>query len=211
MINSLRLVIGLWLLTPWKGGKSTILSRSAKQCTSYLSLPTERNSRVALVMTFACMPSTAACSSSVPYQPTSIGPLMCFGHATAPGSSLARTTRQFAVGTPIQENKSDIRGRVTDSILSLSLSPDGSILASASYDKTVRFWDATTGNPIGKHLQHDERVNAVRFSPSGEFVASLGWGGQIYLWRVPWWNSVENRVRTLIRCTSVFIPIALSI
>ena len=99
----------------------------------------------------------------------------------------------------------------TDSILSLSLSPDGSILASASYDKTVRFWDATTGNPIGKHLQHDERVNAVRFSPSGEFVASLGWGGQIYLWRVPWWNSVENRVRTLIRCTSVFIPIALSI
>ena len=97
-----------------------------------------------------------------------------------------------------------------DWIRSLSLSPDGSILASASFDRTVRFWDATTGNPIGQHLLHDEKVNAVRFSPSGEFVASAAWGGKIYLWRVPWLNCVENRVRTLIRCDSVFIFIALS-
>ena len=98
----------------------------------------------------------------------------------------------------------------TSSTLSLSLSPDGSILASASFDKTVRFWDATTGNPIRQHLQHDEPVNTVHFSPSGESMASLGWGGRIYLWRVPWLNPVENQARTLIRCTSVSILIALS-
>ena len=97
----------------------------------------------------------------------------------------------------------------TQSIRSLSLSPDGSVLASASWDKTVRFWDATTSNPIGQHLRHDG-VRVARFSPSGEFVASAGYGGKIYLWRVPWFNSVENRVRTLIRCTSVFILTALS-
>ena len=94
--------------------------------------------------------------------------------------------------------------------LSLSLSPDGSILASVLWDETVRFWDATTGHPIGR-LQHDDGVNAVRFSPSGEFVVSGGWEEKIYLWRVPWLNSVENRVRALTRCTSVFILIALSI
>ena len=98
----------------------------------------------------------------------------------------------------------------TDWIHSLSLSPDGSILASASWDETVRFWDATTGQPIGR-LQHDKEVNAVRFSPSGEFVVSGGWDGKIYLWRVPWLNSVENRVRAPTRWTSVFILIALSI
>ena len=98
----------------------------------------------------------------------------------------------------------------TNIICSLSLSPDGSILASASSEKTVRFWNATTGHPIG-HLQHDDGVNAVRFSPSGEFVVSGGWDGKIYLWRVPWLNSVENRVRALTRCTLVFILIALSI
>ena len=86
----------------------------------------------------------------------------------------------------------------TSIILSLSLSPDESILASASLDKTVRFWDATTGHPIG-HLQHGEAVRAVRFSPSGEFVVSGGSGGKILLWRVPWLNSIENRVRAVTR------------
>ncbi|KAF8553719.1 WD40 repeat-like protein [Imleria badia] len=77
-------------------------------------------------------------------------------------------------------------------IESLSLSPDGSILASASMD-TVCFWDATSGHPIGQPLQHDEAVTVVCFSPSGEFVASAGWNGKIYLWRVPWLDSVESR------------------
>ena len=84
-----------------------------------------------------------------------------------------------------------------NNIHSLSLSPDGSILASASRDHTVGFWDVTTGQPIGRHLQHDKRVKDVRFSPSGEFVVSAGGDGNIYLWRVPWMNSVEARVRTL--------------
>ena len=84
----------------------------------------------------------------------------------------------------------------TDSIRSLSLSPDGWILASASYDKTVRFWDATTGDPVRQHLQHDERVNTVRFSPSGESVVSAGWDGKICLWRVPRLDSITHQVTT---------------
>ena len=98
-----------------------------------------------------------------------------------------------------------------DCIRSLSLSPDGRILASASWDKTIRFWDAATGNPIRRRLQHDTPIHAVRFSPSGEFVMSLRWDGKICLWRVPWLGSVENRVRTLIRCTSGFMLTALSV
>ena len=70
----------------------------------------------------------------------------------------------------------------THRISSLSLSPDGSIIASASNDETVRFWNATTGDPMGE-LQHDG-VITVRFSPSGEFLASAGWDGKIYIWQV---------------------------
>jgi len=99
----------------------------------------------------------------------------------------------------------------TRHIYSLSLSPDGSILASASSDKTVRFWNATTGDPIGQHLQHDKKVTAVRFSPSGESVACAGANGKICFWNVPWFNSVERQVSTLIRCTSVCVLITLSI
>jgi WD40 repeat protein len=56
----------------------------------------------------------------------------------------------------------------------LSLSPDGTKIASASRDKTVRFWDAHSGDPIEHPLQHEAGVFAVAFSPSGEFVASGG-------------------------------------
>ncbi|KAF8553717.1 WD40 repeat-like protein [Imleria badia] len=78
-------------------------------------------------------------------------------------------------------------------ISSLSLSPDGSILASASKDKTVRFWDANSGHPIGQQLEHGDRVSAVSFSSSGGFVVSTTWAGKLYLWRVPWLDSVESQ------------------
>ena len=93
----------------------------------------------------------------------------------------------------------------THYIWSLSLSPDGSILASASSDHTVRFWDATTGDPIGQHLQHDQ-VSTVRFSPSGESVASAGWDGKLYLWRVPWLNSVKDWVSTPFMRVLALVP-----
>jgi hypothetical protein len=58
----------------------------------------------------------------------------------------------------------------TDFFNSISLSPDGTKLASASIDGTVRFWATDSGDPIGEPLQH-EHLQAITFSPSGEFVA----------------------------------------
>ncbi|KAI9573272.1 WD40-repeat-containing domain protein [Boletus coccyginus] len=105
----------------------------------------------------------------------------------------------------------------TDFIRSFSLSPDGSVLASASKDKTVRFWNTTTGCPVGQHLRHDREVTTVRFSPSGKFVASVAqrwgqeWDGMAYSWRLPWLNSADSRTnlvnlgapRNTVRCAQV--------
>ena len=83
----------------------------------------------------------------------------------------------------------------TNWIRALSLSPDGSILASVSAnDQTVRFWDSTSGNPIGQPLRHKRRVLAVHFSPSGESVASVGPDKRVYLWRVPRLGTIESQV-----------------
>ena len=56
--------------------------------------------------------------------------------------------------------------------LSVSFSPDGNTLASASRDKTVRLWDATTGSPLRTLTGHTSGVSSVSFSPDGNTLAS---------------------------------------
>jgi eukaryotic-like serine/threonine-protein kinase len=61
-------------------------------------------------------------------------------------------------------------------------SPDGTRLASASYDGTVRVWDATTGRPTFPPLGHKSAVLCVAFSPDGQRIASGSEDLTIKLW-----------------------------
>jgi WD40 repeat protein len=56
-------------------------------------------------------------------------------------------------------------------IVSAAFSADGKTILTASKDSTARFWDAHTGKPIGKPLQHKFAVNAALFSPDGKTAA----------------------------------------
>jgi WD40 repeat protein len=64
---------------------------------------------------------------------------------------------------------------------SVSFSPDGKTIASASGDWTIKLW-----NSEGKLLQtlpgHDAAVNSVTFSPNGKTIASASLDGTIKLW-----------------------------
>lgn len=56
------------------------------------------------------------------------------------------------------------------------------VVASASYDMTVRVWNTVTAQPI-VHSQHTEFAVGVDFSLfTDKLIASCGWDGRVCVW-----------------------------
>ena len=65
----------------------------------------------------------------------------------------------------------------------LCFSPESPLLASGSWDKTVRLWDVYDGRGQTDVLQHAHDVLAVAFRPDGKQLAAATLDGQIFLWK----------------------------
>jgi len=73
----------------------------------------------------------------------------------------------------------------TKPIRSLSISSDGSFVATASFDMTVRLWSTQSHQQIGQALKHDNYIPCVTISPNGELIATgLTKKNKLWLWSI---------------------------
>ena len=64
----------------------------------------------------------------------------------------------------------------------MAFSPDGQRLATAGYDRTVKVWDAATGQETLTLKGHAEDVLSVTFSPDGRRLAAGIRYGTVKIW-----------------------------
>jgi len=72
----------------------------------------------------------------------------------------------------------------SSTVTDVAFSPNGAVMVSGSFDKTVKLWSVADGALVGVLSGHTAEVKSVAFSPDGRLVASAGYDRTVKLWRV---------------------------
>ncbi|MGJ5692967.1 NACHT and WD repeat domain-containing protein [Streptomyces pratensis] len=100
-------------------------------------------------------------------------------------TSAAQQALHTALGA--SRRRAVFRGHEQD-VNAVTWSPDGSRLATASDDGTVRIWDAReAGNPVVLTRRHGDGVYAVAWSPDGKRLAGGSRNRSVTIWDAETW------------------------
>mgnify|MGYP002780377672 CR=1 FL=1 len=100
-----------------------------------------------------------------------------------------------AVGAGNEVVLSDLTGRPlrrlpghTGPVTAVAFDPTGKYLASGSSDKSVRVWDAKSGDSVAVLPGHADTIEALAFDPAGTRLASASDDFTLRLWAVDGWK-----------------------
>lgn len=106
--------------------------------------------------------------------------LAAYGEAPLPEARGATIAALIAARVP--DLRAILHGH-TGGVNAVAFDRDGSTIASASDDGTIRLWNARTHRPLGRPLAGGPgQVLSVAFAPDGRSLASAGAGGMIRIW-----------------------------
>ena len=90
---------------------------------------------------------------------------------------------RIAIWKPGEPQPSMVLEGHTAPVVALAVSPDGAMLASASWDHTARLWPLSRGRPRPRVLEgHQQNVNGVAFTPDGRALVTAGYDATLRIW-----------------------------
>src|SRR5262245_54428409 len=102
-------------------------------------------------------------------------------HVPKPGEEDMRGFEWYYLWRFCHSDLLTLKGHIQN-VSSVTFSPDGKRLASGSPDRTVKLWDAVTGQELLTLQGHGGVVSSVAFSPDGKRLATGSFDRTVKLW-----------------------------